>query len=218
MIRVLRVLLLFVLLMTFAGPAQAANPEKRLSGLLGDLWTQVIETPTPRNPFTGGDFCVRLAEPAHVRIVVPFAPTSTTTVHCTVPSGTMLFISAWSSECSNVEPEPYFGRGEADLRSCARAADSRINPPVVTLDGRTVPVQEVETALLKAVLPADNIFDQRPRTRAQSVGHGWVALLRPLPPGTHTIILRTTGIDVSDAPVHLVNTTTIVVQRGSGPH
>lgn len=217
MIRVLRVLLLCVLLLTFAGPAHAGNPEKRVSGLLGDLWTQIIETPTPQNPYTGGDFCVRLAEPGHGRIVVPFAPAGTTTVDCTIPTGTTLFISAWSSECSNVEPEPYFGQGEADLRSCARAADSRINPPAVTLDGRTVPLQEVETALLKAVLPADNIFGKPSRTRAQSVGHGWVALLRPLPPGTHTIILRTTGI-VLDLPIDLVNTTTIVVQRGPRPH
>jgi hypothetical protein len=61
--------------------------------------------------------------------------------------------------------------------------------PPVTVDGHSVPVREVETRLMNIVLPADNIFVPLPAgTTGLSVGHGWVAHLDPLTPGTHTIV------------------------------
>jgi len=60
---------------------------------------------------------------------------------------------------------------------------------MVTLDGRSVPLTEVVTPLLDIVVPADNVFELPAGTGGLSVGHGWVALLHPLPPGTHTIVI-----------------------------
>ena len=77
--------------------------------------------------------------------------------------------------------------------------------PTVTVDGKSVPVAEVETPLLNIVLPADNIFGQPAGTQGLSVGHGWVALLHPLTPGTHTIVIDTGAATI---------TTTIVVKPG----
>jgi hypothetical protein len=51
-----------------------------------------------------------------------------------------------------------------------------------------VPVKGVETRLMNMVLPADNIFGLPAGTTGLSVGHGWVASLDPLAPGTHTIV------------------------------
>ena len=48
-------------------------------------------------------------------------------------------------------------------------------------------VTEVETPLLSIVLPPDNLFGQAAGTSGLSVAHGWVALLRPLTPGTHVV-------------------------------
>jgi hypothetical protein len=48
-------------------------------------------------------------------------------------------------------------------------------------------VTERETRLLNIVLPADNIFGLPGGTTGLSVGHGWVAHVDPLTPGTHTI-------------------------------
>jgi hypothetical protein len=57
------------------------------------------------------------------------------------------------------------------------------------------------------VLPADNVFDPpAPAGMYQSVAHGFVALLHPLTPGTHTIKIVIGG--------STVNTTTIVVTPG----
>jgi hypothetical protein len=58
----------------------------------------------------------------------------------------------------------------------------------VTVDGHSVPVTERETRLLNIVLPADNIFGLPAGTTGLSVGHGWVAHVDPLTPGTHTVL------------------------------
>jgi hypothetical protein len=92
------------------------------------------------------------------------------------------------------------GTTKAELRVCARKGDVKVAPPV-TLDGKSVPVTEAETQLLKIVLPEGNIFALPGGSQGLSVGHGWVALLHPLTPGTHTIVLPTI-------------TTTITVTRG----
>ena len=77
---------------------------------------------------------------------------------------------------------------DADLRTCARH-DVQV-APTVTVDGKSVPVTEVETPLLNIVLPADNVFGAPAAgTTGQSVAHGWVTLLHPLTPGTHTIVI-----------------------------
>jgi hypothetical protein len=48
----------------------------------------------------------------------------------------------------------------------------------------------VETPLMKIVLPKDNLFNQAEGTKGLSVGRGWVALLHPLTPGTHPIVIK----------------------------
>ena len=74
----------------------------------------------------------------------------------------------------------------------------------MTLDGKVVPVTEVETSLLNIVLPPDNILGVTAEQglQGQSVAHGWVTLLHPLTPGTHTIGLPniTTTILVNTGP------------------
>ena len=70
---------------------------------------------------------------------------------------------------------------------------------------------EVETGLLTVALPVDNIFGIDPR-EALSVGHGWVALLQPLSPGTHEIVIHVVGTDVFGNDVDSFTTTTLVVE------
>ena len=168
----------------------------------------MLETPTPDNPFTGGDPCVDLGH-----IVAPFASTAAT---CTVKAGTKVFMTAWSSECSTVEGPPYFGRNEQELRECARAADEGYTLLTITVDGQPVPVTEVETGLITADLPVDNIFgvDVNSVPTALSVGHGWVALLNPMTPGTHEIVIHVVGTDVFGTDVDFTTTTTLIVTPG----
>jgi hypothetical protein len=180
-----------------SAPAAGAMPAKKLSPELGALWTKVLQTPSAQNSFgTGGAAfaCWRLDG-----TVAPFAPLLVSS--CTVKPGTKLLVAASSFECSTFEGN---GRTDAELRACARATDVP-SAPGVTLDGRRLAISEVETALLRITVPADNLFGLPPGTRGLSVAHGWVALLHPLPPGTHSIVIT--------LPTQTI-TTTIVVRSG----
>lgn len=74
-----------------------------------------------------------------------------------------------------------------------------------TLDGRPIALTQLQTTLLNFVLPPDNVFDLEAGTTGQSVGDGWVALLAPLRPGSHEILIFTNGNQ-------LASTNTIEVQ------
>ena len=183
MSRITRILLLVAIGLLAAAPAASAVPAKKLDAYLAALWTTVLETPSAQNPFgTGGAAfaCLDLG-----RAVAPFAPGGVES--CTVKPGTRVFVAASSVECSTFEGN---GTTELELRKCARMGDVPV-APTVTVDGKAVPVAEVETPLLNIVLPAGNIFDQPAGTQGLSVGHGWVVLLNPLPPGTHKIVIGT---------------------------
>jgi hypothetical protein len=177
-----------------AAPAASAAPAPaKLDAGLTALWTAVLETPSAQNPFgTGGAAftCWNLGGGT----VAPFAPTGVET--CTVKPGTKIFVVASSVECSTFEGN---GTTEAALRTCAEQGDVQ-TAPSVTVDDQSVPVKEVGTPLMNIVLPADNIFGQPAGTTGLSVGHGWVAHLDPLTPGTHTIVSSTFTTKIIVAP------------------
>jgi hypothetical protein len=183
MSRLARMLLVGAVLLCAVVPAADAVPAKKLDDNLAALWTTVFQTPSAQNSFgTGGAAfgCFNLGG-----TVAPFGPSGIPS--CTVKSGTKIFVAASSFECSTFEAN---GTTEAELRDCARRNDAQV-APMVTVDGKSVPVAEVETRLLRIVLPPDNIFEFPAATQGLSVAHGWVALLHPLTPGTHTIVIGT---------------------------
>jgi hypothetical protein len=197
MSRLARIAVVAAVTLFAVAPAANATPVKKLDNTLGALWTTVLETPSAQNPFgTGGSAfaCWDLGG-----TVAPFAPVSVAS--CTVKPGTKIFAAASSVECSTFEGN---GTTETQLRECARETDVQV-APMVTVDGTSLAVTEVETRLLNIVLPADNVFGLPEGTQGLSVAHGWVALLHPLPPGTHTIVV------VNGESTY---TTTIVVTRG----
>ena len=165
-----------------AASAESAVPAPvKFNADLAALWTRVFETPSSQNPFgTGGAAyeCWNIVRGT----VAPFGPAGVPS--CTVKPGTKIFVIASSFECSTIEGN---GTTEAELRTCAEQMDAQ-TAPSVTVDGHAVPVKEVETGLMHIVLPADNIFGLPAGTTGLSVGHGWIALLHPLTPGTHTIV------------------------------
>ena len=197
MSRLARIVLVAAATLGVAAPPASAVPVKKLDDNLAALWTTLLETPSAENPFGSGGSafaCIDLGG-----TVAPFAPGGVES--CTVKPGTKIFVAASSFECSTFEGQ---GTTEAELRKCARHADVQ-QAPTVTVDGESVPVTEVETRLLNIVLPAGNLFDQPAGTRGLSVGHGWVTLLHPLTPGTHTIVM-----DFGTSTI----TTTILVKPG----
>ncbi|MGY1782602.1 hypothetical protein [Geodermatophilus sp. SYSU D01036] len=204
--RVIRILLAALVAVVVTAPAASAAPDRQLGTLLGELWETALETPVPENPLATGDpWCIDLG--GHV--VAPFTLNPDVPPTCTVPTGTWIFVPAMTIECSTVEPPPFSGSNEAELRDCARAVAVEGSTLTVTVDGRPLPLTLVETPLLTIDLPEDNVLGVPPR-QALSVGAGFVALVHPLPPGTHQIVITGTGTFLGD----FTSVTTIVVEPG----
>jgi hypothetical protein len=181
MTRFARVVLVAAVALCLVAPSASAAPTN-LGKTLGKLWTTVLETPTPDNPFGGGGpQCFVVGG----KIVAPFGGGSST---CTVKAGTRIFIAAWTTECSTFAGDcggP--GSNEAQLRAAAEAADAGITA-TVTINGQPVPLSSVETGLLKIHLPQDNIFGATGAERKGfSVAHGFVYLTDSLTRGTYII-------------------------------
>jgi hypothetical protein len=212
--RLVRVLLAVVVAVVVTAPAASAAPDhqtrpapdRELATLLGELWKTVLETPVPENPLAAGEpWCIDLGN----RVVAPFTLDPAAPPTCTVEHGTRIFVAAVTIECSTVEPPPFFGSNEAELRECAHAVDVPGSTLTLTVDGEPVPLTLVETPLLTIDLPEDNILGV-PAQQALSVAAGFVALLPPLPPGTHQLVITGTGTFFGD----FTNVTTLVVEPG----
>ncbi len=201
MSRFARILLLGAVTLCVLAPAASAVPTKKLENNLAALWTAALETPSAQNPFGTGGPASGCFDLGHT--VAPLAPGGVES--CTVKPGTKIFVAANTFECSTFAGDtPGVAATEAELRACARQNDVQ-SAPTVTVDGQSVAVAEVETRLLQIALPADNIFGLPAATQGQSVAHGWVTLLHPLTPGTHTIVIGTGASTI---------TTTIIVSPG----
>jgi hypothetical protein len=187
MFRLARALLLAAVALSMAPAAASAVPAHQDSAYLGALWTKVFETPSAQNPFGTGDSTSGCFELGHT--VAPLGPNGVAS--CTVSPGTGLFEVGSSFECSSFPGDHgTFGTTFQELLTCARQSDVQV-APIVTLDGSTVSLSEVQTGPLNIVLPADNILGLPAGSTGLSAAHGWVALLHPLTPGMHTIVIKT---------------------------
>jgi hypothetical protein len=189
-------------------PASATapvDPSGKLASDLAALWTKVIETPSPVNPILTDSACWDLGR----HTVAPFFGSSN--LSCTVKTGTKLFVAGWSTECSTIPGDDGGpGLSEDRLRQCAHDGVDERKPTTVTLDGKDVPLTEVETPALNIDLPADNILGA-PKGEYLSVADGLVALLHPLTPGEHKIVIVSRDPDHPDHPT--TTTTTINVEQ-----
>lgn len=186
-----RALLIAVLALGLVAPPAIAEPQN-LGGILGELWTKVLELPTADNPLAEGDPCVELRG----NIVAPLSGGGV--ANCTVRPGTKILFSGWTTECSTFEGN---GSTEAELRACAQATDESITPSA-TFNGVPVKLSSVDTKLLTISLPEDNIIkyfypDSHFDLTGLSVAHGYEYLTKPLTTGTLTIVNRITFGDGS---------------------
>ena len=110
-------------------------------------------------------------------------------VACLVPAGAAVFVPVGGAECSTVEPPPFFGRDEAELRACAEAHTDSYTAVAVSVDGREVPDLERYRAAsppFALILPEGNVFGAPPGVAA-AAADGYHLLLAPLPEGEHEI-------------------------------
>ncbi len=217
--RTFRVLVVAALVAGVAAPAASAASKRQLAKDLNGMWAFVIQTPTPRNPFTStNNRCVHLA-PQLLAPMQAFAGGSGVSSTCIVKPATRVFISELTTECSSAEPFPFHGDTVAELRECLR---SDMFGPVghffthrVTLDGQNVPLTFITGPPQLLNVPADNILGPPtpPAQTALSLAAGYLAVLHPMTPGTHHIVIHFGGTFLG-APAEEVNHIAIIVKPG----
>ena len=194
-----------------AAPA-SATATKKLESNLAALWTAVLQTPGSVNPIGTDSACWDLGH----KTVAPFF--GSPDLSCAVGTDTKLFVVGWSTECStfdndcgreNDPPGPCGGTTLDDLLACAIEMDVPAHEtPTITVDGKSVKVTEVTTTMPNLVLTDDNIFaDPDAAGAGQSAAHGWIALVGPLSPGSHEIV-------ITDPAFPTATRTKIVVKPG----
>ena len=114
----------------------------------------------------------------------------------TIKTGTPILCPILNAECSMLEPEPFHGDTEAELRACANGHLDNSSGLFAIIDG--VPVKNlgdyrVESPLFEFTLPEDNLFeffglDAPAGTTSPAVDAGVYLLVAPLRTGQpHTI-------------------------------
>jgi len=121
------------------------------------------------------------------------------TVTCIVPEGVAIFLNLGGADCSTVEPPPFFGRDEDELRTCAATATNAypIATQTLIINGQEVPdltSYRSSSPLTSIVFPEDNIFGVSAGT-AHFVNDAYGFLIAPPAPGTYEVVL-TAGTDV----------------------
>jgi hypothetical protein len=157
-------------------------------GWIARWWKYALELPFSQNPLVGetGANCA-FQRIGNVAVVVANS-TLDVPIQCEVPVGTMLFIEVLGSECSTLEPPPFYGGNEAELRACAQSFVPQ--DLQASIDG--VEVQNLSQYIFTSPMyaftePDDNILGVPGGSNGQSVGYGAYLLLAPLSPGQHTI-------------------------------
>lgn len=115
------------------------------------------------------------------------------TVTCVVSEGTAILVGLGGAECSSVEPPPFFGRDEAELRACAVAATDAITEVTATINGEAVPdvmSYRSTSPLFSLTFPEGNFFGV-PEGVALAVSNGYSFIIAPPPPGEYELVTTT---------------------------
>jgi len=130
---------------------------------------------------------------------------------CVVAEGTAIYVPLIGTECSTVEPPPFFGRDEDEMRACATAAVDGVTEFSATINGQDVGDLEAyrtSSPLFTLTLPENNIFGVEPGV-AQAVSEGYSFIIAPPPPGEYEL---TGSTQLAGEPDPFVSTITLVVQ------
>jgi hypothetical protein len=161
-------------------------------------WTTwFFEIPAATNPLFDetGELCA-LGQRGPVWLGQPVSHLGTTERSCAIPEGKAFLVPVAGVECSNIEPPPFFGETEAELRACAASGFVEFfsGPMSVTVDGKGVPNLlgfRTQTPVFSFTLPEDNIFGfPGPITATKAVSDGIFVILKPLSEGRHRVVMH----------------------------
>jgi hypothetical protein len=154
------------------------------------FWKTGIELPVAGNPLAEGG-CGDLSG----RIMFLAAPIISSTISCTVPKGTALFVPALTVECSSLEPPEsgFHGDTAAEQAECATYWSDHIVNPSVDIDGLPVPniaSYRVVSPQFSFTAPDPNILGVAGGGAGTSVADGYYLIVAPMSEGRHTVRVR----------------------------
>jgi hypothetical protein len=171
------------------------SPHARVQGLTYGQWEAkafryLFEIPADQNPGIGAPWTnCYLKRVGKVGVGVTFFLTSGT-FNCQMPTGMFLFLPVIGTECSSVEPPPFYGETYPELRACAESFV--IQDLAVSVDG--VPLKHLQdyistSPLYTFTLPENNVLGL-PAGTAKSVARGLALMFTPFSPGKHTLVVH----------------------------
>lgn len=112
---------------------------------------------------------------------------------CVVAEGAAIFVVVADVECSTVEPPPFFGRTEEELRNCAAAVANEITDSEASINGDEVAdldAYRTASPLFTLTFPENNTFGVEPGV-AQAVSESYSFIIAPPPAGSYEVITST---------------------------
>jgi hypothetical protein len=181
--------------------APNSKPYNKTYGEWNQIWWEWAQTePIANNPIhdsTGEKCAVNQVDPN----VWFLAGTTGGRVErdCTIPASKAILFPLLNTECSTAE-DPSLTT-DAALRDCARnnAPDRAQVVLKASLDGQEIPDLEnywTESSLYNYTLPEDNIWGVAAGP-TQEVAAGYYLMLKPIPPGIHTLQFSGANIDLT---------------------
>ena len=108
---------------------------------------------------------------------------------CVVTAGTAIYVAVANAECSTVEPPPWFGRNEDELRACATGWADGVTDLQARVNGQDVAnldAYRMSSPLFTITLPEDNVLGVESGV-AEAVSEGYSFIIAPPPPGRYEI-------------------------------
>jgi hypothetical protein len=188
-------------LLALAAPTHATNPNPGVApphssshghtygGWSAEWWRWFLSLPVDEHPALGAD-CNNGQSGQVFFIAADF--TGGSSVDCTIPPGKAIFFPIINAECSTVEPPPFFGADEEELRACAECWTDVVvvDSLEVTLDDEALEdlgSYRAASPLFTFDYPEGNIFGLPGSGSAESVSDGYWILLHPLSAGEHVL-------------------------------
>jgi hypothetical protein len=145
-------------------------------------------------------FCERLGR--HGKILLPAGSED---VPCTVDSNTTVLVWGLSNTCDNSDPlSPWYGADERAQRACAVATIEPIMEEIrFSIDGR--PVVDLHQKRYAIFSPQHEVPLAAGPATFTFTAYGWMAWLKKLPPGRHTLLSESLFNDGSEPHVLVSN-------------
>jgi hypothetical protein len=170
-------------------PPHASAYGKTLGEWSAAWWQWAISIPVTAHPLFETAGC-DTAQSGKVWFLGGAFTGTATTRECSVPLGKAILFPVINVECSTVEPPPFFGANEEELRECADAFQDTAFDLSATVDGRDIQnldAYRTQSPLFEFSAPADNVLFIPGPVSGESVSDGVWILLAPLSSGEHVI-------------------------------